>query len=85
MTNQNFFAPQPPRQHRVPQPTPRLHYGTGFARVRCPAVLVVAKVFERFALGCMTPVHVKRQPAKENSRLIPYMCSGTAPGLEHWP
>jgi hypothetical protein len=26
-----------PGQHRVPQPTPRLHRGPGFARMRCPA------------------------------------------------
>lgn len=26
-----------PGQHRVPQPTPRLHLGPGFARMRCPA------------------------------------------------
>jgi hypothetical protein len=36
---------------------------------------------ERFSLGCMAPVHAKRQPAKENSRLIPSICSGTALGV----
>jgi transposase, IS6 family len=36
------------------------------------------KYLERFSLGCRAPVHAKRQPAKENSRLIPYICLGTA-------
>jgi hypothetical protein len=35
---------------------------------------------ERFSLGCRAAVYMKRQPAKENSRLIPYICSGTALG-----
>jgi len=41
---------------------------------------VVKQLLQRFSLGCMVPVHAKRQPAKENSQSIPYICSGTALG-----
>jgi hypothetical protein len=42
----------------------------------------LAESLERFSLGCRAAVYTKRQPAKENSRLIPYICSGTALGLD---
>jgi hypothetical protein len=33
---------------------------------------------QRFSLRCRAPVHAKHQPAKENTRLAPYICLGTA-------
>ncbi len=44
------------------------------------AVITGVSFLSRVSLACRAPVHAKLQPIKENFRLMPYSCSGTALG-----